>query len=64
MSVPPAAFLGGLIILTSFVISPATVKVPNTPWDEPTLVWLLACQQEAVKQQRRSSASYEKFNGE
>ena len=40
MSVPAAAILGGLIILTSFIISPATVKVPNTPWDEPTLVWL------------------------
>ena len=41
MSVPAAAILGGLIILTSFVISPATVKVPNTPWDEPTLIWLV-----------------------
>ena len=37
MSVPAAAILGGLIILTSFIICPATVKVP---WDEPTLVWL------------------------
>ena len=40
MSVPAAAILGGLIILTSFIISPATVKVPNTPWDELTLLRL------------------------
>lgn len=40
MSVPDTAILCGLLILTSFVIAPATVKVPNTPWDEPTLIWL------------------------
>jgi hypothetical protein len=40
MSVPAAAILGGLIIITSFILSPASVKVPNTPWDEPVLVWL------------------------
>jgi len=30
MSVPPAAVLGGLLINTSFVMSPAVVKVPGT----------------------------------
>ena len=40
MSVPPAAILGGLLILTSFVISPAVVTVPGTDWVEPTLIWL------------------------
>ena len=40
MSVPPAAILGGLLILTSLVISPAEVVVPNTDWVEPVLIWL------------------------
>ena len=40
MSVPPSAVLGGLLILTSFVISPAVVTVPGTDWVEPTLLWL------------------------
>ena len=40
MSVPPGAVLGGLLFLTSFVISPAVVTVPGTDWVEPTLLWL------------------------
>lgn len=40
MSVPPAAILGGLLILTSLVVSPAEVVVPNTDWVEPVLIWL------------------------
>ena len=40
MSLPPAAILGGLLILTSLVISPAEVVVPNTDWVEPVLIWL------------------------
>ena len=40
MSVPPAAIHGGLLILTSLVISPAEVVVPNTDWVEPVLIWL------------------------
>ena len=40
MSVPPAAILGGLLLITSFIISPAVVKVPGTDWEEPALVWL------------------------
>ena len=40
MSVPSAAVLGGLLIITSFVMSPAIVKVPGTNWVEPVLVWL------------------------
>lgn len=40
MSVPPTAILGGLLILTSFVLSPAVIKVPGTDWVEPTLIWL------------------------
>ena len=40
MSVPPGAILGGLTILTSFVISPTVVTVPNTDWEEATLLWL------------------------
>ena len=40
MSVPSSAILGGLLILTSFVVSPAVVTVPGTDWVEPTLIWL------------------------
>ena len=40
MSVPPTAILSGLIILTSFIMSPSIVKVPGTPWQEPVLIWL------------------------
>ena len=40
ISVPPTAILGGLLILTSFVISPAVINVPKTDWIEPTLIWL------------------------
>jgi len=32
------------LINTSFVMSPAVVKVPGTSWVEPVLVWLSACQ--------------------
>lgn len=40
MSVPPAAILGGLLILTSFVISPSVIRVPGTDWVEPILLWI------------------------
>ena len=32
--------LGGLITLTSYVVSPAVVKVPHTEWAERVLVWI------------------------
>ena len=37
---PPIAVLGGLLINTSYIISPATVQVPGTEWCEKALVWL------------------------
>jgi hypothetical protein len=40
MSVPPSAILGGLLILTSFIISPAVIEVPGTDWKEPILLWI------------------------
>ena len=40
MSVPRGAILGGLLLLTSFVLSPCVVKVPGTDWVEPSLLWL------------------------
>ena len=40
LSVPPSAVLGGLMILTSFVLSPTTVAVPGRDWEEPMLLWL------------------------
>lgn len=32
--------LGGLITLTSYVVSPAVVQVPKIEWRERALVWL------------------------
>ena len=40
MSVPPSAIMGGLLILTSYVISPTVIQVPGTDWVEPALIWL------------------------
>jgi hypothetical protein len=40
LCIPPLAVLGGLVTLTSFVISPAVVEVPGTEWRESVLVWL------------------------
>ena len=40
LCMPPTAVLCGLISLTSYIISPAVVKVPNTEWCEPAIVWL------------------------
>lgn len=40
MSVPPSAILSGLLILTSYVLSPAAVAVPGTDWVEPAIIWL------------------------
>ena len=37
---PSTAVLCGLITITSYVISPAVVKVPNTEWSETALLWL------------------------
>ena len=40
VSVPPTAILGGLLILASFFLSPASIVVPGTDWVEPALLWL------------------------
>ena len=40
MSIQPPAIFGGLLILSSFVISPAVVTVPGTDWMELVLIWL------------------------
>ena len=40
LNLPPSAVLGGYLIIGSFILSPASVKVPNTDWEEPVLVWL------------------------
>lgn len=40
MCSPPIAVLGGLITLTSYLVSPAVVQVPNTEWSGRALVWL------------------------
>lgn len=40
LNLPPTAVLGGYLILCSFAVSPASVKVPQTDWEEPVLLWL------------------------
>ena len=40
LCIPPIAVLGGLLIITSYVISPAIVQVSGTEWSEPALIWL------------------------
>ena len=40
LCIPPIAVLGGLVTITSFMLSPAVVSVPGTDWSEPALVWL------------------------
>ena len=40
LCIPPDSVLGGLIAITSFVLSPAIVMVPGTEWSERVLVWL------------------------
>ena len=43
LNLPPAAVLGGYLLLGSFVLSPASVKVPSTDWSEPVLLWMTVC---------------------
>ena len=40
LSIPPTAVLGGLLIITSHVISPAVINVSGTEWSETALLWL------------------------
>lgn len=40
LNVSPTSVLGGYLILGSYVLSPASVKVPGTNWEEPILLWL------------------------
>lgn len=40
---PPSAILSGYLILGSYILSPSSVKVPETEWIEPVLVWLTIC---------------------
>ena len=40
LCIPPESVLAGLVIITSYSISPAVVKVPGTEWSERALVWL------------------------
>lgn len=40
LCIPPVAVLGGLVTLTSYMVSPAVVKVPGTEWAERVPVWI------------------------
>lgn len=35
--------MAGYLLLGSYVLSPASVVVPNTNWEEPLLLWLTIC---------------------
>ena len=40
LNLPPTAVLRGYLILCSFALSPASMRVPHTDWEEPVLLWL------------------------
>jgi len=40
---PPSAVLSGLLLLTGYRLSHCIIKVPNTNWTEPLLMWLTIC---------------------
>lgn len=40
LCIPPIAVLGGLLTVTSYIVSPAIVEVPGTEWAETALIWL------------------------
>ena len=37
---PPSAVLGGLVSVTSFILSPAVVTIPRVDYVEPAIMWL------------------------
>lgn len=43
LDVPATAVLSGLLLLESYCISHSTIKVPNTAWTEPCLLWITTC---------------------
>ena len=43
LNLPPSAVLSGYLVLGSFVLSPASVQVPETDWCEPLLLWMTVC---------------------
>ena len=43
LSIPATAVLASLVGLTGFLISPSTVQVDVTDWNEPVLIWECVC---------------------
>jgi len=43
MDVPLSAVLLSYVILGSYMMSPSVIKVPQTDWVEPILVWITVC---------------------
>ena len=37
---PPTAVLSGLLVVTAFCLSHASISVPGTEWVEPVLLWI------------------------
>lgn len=40
MNISPTAVLTGYLILGSFILSPSSIQVPKTDWEEPVLLWM------------------------
>ena len=40
---PSTAVLSGILLLVSYRLSHCVIKVPNTEWIEPELLWLSIC---------------------
>lgn len=43
LNLSPTAVLSGYLVLGSYIMSPASIKVPGTTWEEPILLWLTVC---------------------
>ena len=39
LNIPSTAVLTGCLVLTNYGISPSTIKIPDTDWAEPVLLW-------------------------
>ena len=41
LDVPASAVLSGLLLVESYCLSHCLIRVPNTEWTEPSLLWLI-----------------------
>ena len=43
LDVPASAVLSELLLVESYCLSHCLIRVPNTEWTEPSLLWLTIC---------------------